>query len=195
MILEMENYMKNLVETMKKLGEAREHADAMNELAHKDALTGVRNKTAYDSEVHRIEWELVQDKNKRFAFAMIDLNYLKRINDTYGHEQGNIAIQKLCRIVCTIFEHSPVFRIGGDEFAVVLENEDYVHVDELVAEFNAKLDEMAQDASLEPWERISAAVGVAFYDPVTDSSVANVFKRADKAMYLRKKKMKATRSE
>ena len=126
---------------------------------------------------------------------MVDLNFLKRINDTYGHEQGNIAIKKLCHLVCAIFEHSPVFRIGGDEFAVVLEHNDYAKVSDLVDTFNAKLDEMAADTKLEPWERISAAIGVARYDPVTDSSVANVFKRADKAMYLRKKEMKAVRTE
>ena len=195
MILELENYMKSLVDTTKRLGEAQEKADAMTEMANKDALTGIRNKTAYDKEVRRVEWEMQSDPDKRFGIAMIDLNFLKRINDTYGHEQGNVAIKKLCHMVCTIFDHSPVFRIGGDEFVVVLEKEDYANVDALVAQFNAKIAEMAQDASLEPWERISAALGVAFYDPITDSSAANVFKRADKAMYLRKKEMKAVRTE
>ena len=195
MILELENYMKRLVETTRQLGEAQEHADAMNELANKDALTGIRNKTAYDKEIRRLEWEIQGNKQKQFGLAMVDLNFLKRINDTYGHEQGNIAIKKLCHLVCAIFEHSPVFRIGGDEFAVVLEHNDYAKVSDLVDTFNAKLDEMAADTKLEPWERISAAIGVARYDPVTDSSVANVFKRADKAMYLRKKEMKAVRTE
>lgn len=195
MILELENYMKRLVETTEKLGEAKEHADAMNELAHMDALTGIRNKTAYDKEIRRVEWEMERDRDKRFGVAMIDLNYLKRINDTFGHEQGNVAIKKLCHIVCVIFSHSPVFRIGGDEFVVVLENEDYKHVDELVDKFNKTLEEMAKDTALEPWEQLSAAIGVARYDPVTDTSVANVFKRADRAMYLRKKAMKAERME
>ena len=195
MILELENYMKSLVETTQKLGEVQEHADAMNELAHMDALTGIRNKTAYDKEIRRVEWELECDRSKRFGVAMIDLNYLKRINDTFGHEQGNVAIKKLCHIICTIFCHSPVFRIGGDEFVVVLENEDYKNVDALVSKFNGTLEKMARDTTLEPWEKLSAAIGVARYDPVTDTSVENVFKRADKAMYFRKKEMKAVRTE
>ncbi len=194
-MLELDNYMKSLVDTTKKLGEAAEKADAMAELVDKDALTGIRNKNAYDKEIRRVEWEMQSEEGKEFGIVMIDLNFLKRINDTYGHEQGNVAIKKLCHMVCTIFDHSPVFRIGGDEFVVVLENEDYKNVNELVAQFNAKLDEMAQDPTLEPWERISAALGLAHYDPVTDSSVANVFRRADKAMYLRKKEMKAVRIE
>ena len=195
MILELENYMKSLVETTKKLGEAQEKADAMSELANKDALTGIRNKTAYDKEIRRVEGDLQSDSNKKFGIAMVDLNFLKKINDTYGHEQGNIAIKKLCRLVCVIFAHSPVFRIGGDEFVVVLENNDYKNIDDLLAQFNGQLAEMAQDEALEPWERISAAIGVAFYDSAKDSSVESVFKRADKAMYLRKKEMKATRTE
>ncbi len=195
MILEMDNYIKNRVETMQKLGEAREKADTMSELATKDALTGIRNKRAYDREIRRVEWEMQAQEGKEFGIVMIDLNFLKRINDTYGHEQGNVAIKKLCHIICKVFEHSPVFRIGGDEFVVVLENEDYKNVKELVARFDATLNEMSQDTSLEPWERISAALGVAYYNPLTDNSVANVFKRADKAMYLRKKEMNAVRIE
>ena len=193
MILELENYMNSLVATSKELSETKQHANEMHELANKDALTGVRNKTAYDNEVRRVEWK-IQDGYKDFGIAMIDLNFLKRINDTYGHEQGNIAIKKLCHIVCTIFEHSPVFRIGGDEFVVILENDDYKNYANLVKEFNSTVEWLSADDSLEQWERISAAIGVAIYDPIKDSSVDNVFKRADKAMYARKKEMKAVRT-
>lgn len=193
MIHELEEYMRSLVETTKELGDTKKKAAAMNELAHKDSLTGLRNKTAYDNEVRRIEWALADGKTN-FGIAVIDLNYLKRINDTYGHEQGNIAIKRLSRIVCVIFAHSPVFRIGGDEFAVILKNDDLKNVDALVEKFNSALEEISQDDSLEPWERISAAIGIALYDPLRDNNLTNVFKRADKAMYTRKKEMKAVRT-
>ena len=192
MILELENYMNTLVSTAKELSEAKEHANAMNELAHKDALTGIGNKTAYDNEIRRLEWSL-SDENLKFGIAMIDLNFLKRINDTYGHENGNIAIKNLCKIVCKIFKNSEVFRIGGDEFVVILENDDYENATSLVKKFNNKLEKLAANKSLEPWESISASIGLAMYDPVIDHSVDNVFKRADKAMYARKKAMKAMR--
>ena len=192
MILELENYMTNLLKTAQELSTVRKHADTMNELATKDALTGIFNKTAYDSEVGRIEWEMA-DGDIEFGIAMIDLNFLKRINDTFGHEHGNIAIKKLCHIVCSIFEHSKVFRIGGDEFVVILENEDYKNVYLLVDMFKIKLENMKHDDTLEPWERVSASIGVALYDPIIDDSFANVFKRADKLMYKHKKEMKAMR--
>ncbi len=194
MVLELENYMKSLLDTTKELSETKRHANDMRMLANKDALTGIRNKTAYDNEVKQLEWS-IGDGFKDFGIAMIDLNFLKRINDTFGHEQGNVAIKKLCFIVCHVFEHSPVFRVGGDEFVVILRGSDLKNIDGLVDKFNSTLDDMAKDKSLAQWERVSAAIGVAFFDPARDDSVENVFKRADKNMYARKKEMKAIRSE
>ena len=78
-----------------------------------DALTGIRNKMAYDYEVEKLEKDLADGFNE-FGLAMVDLNFLKKSNDTYGHEKGNISIRRLCMLVCEVFEHSPVFRIGGN---------------------------------------------------------------------------------
>ncbi len=192
MILELENYMKSLVATTRELTETKQHADAMQEMAIKDALTGIRNKTAYDAEVKRLEWQL-EKGDTAFGLAMADLNFLKRINDNYGHEQGNIALKKCCNLICAVFTHSPVFRIGGDEFVIILEGHDYEQADELVSIFNAELGRIAKEPNLPYWERISVALGYAKYDKRRDGSVSNVFKRADKAMYERKKEMKAVR--
>lgn len=193
LILELDRYMRNLLSTRKELNNTKQLAEEMNELAKKDSLTGVRNKTAYDSEARRLEWGIADGKRK-FGIAMIDLNFLKRINDTYGHEQGDIAIKELCNIICHIFKHSPVFRIGGDEFVVVLEKEDYANIGHLVNRFNSQIEALSTDANLEPWKRISAAIGYAFYES-TDICVADVFRRADKNMYERKKEMKALRRD
>ncbi len=192
MIVELDEHMKNLVETTRELSKTKRQANEMQALANRDALTGIRNKTAYDNEIRRLEWRM-DDGLTEFGIAMIDLNFLKRINDTYGHEQGNAAIRKLCRLVCTVFEHSPVFRIGGDEFVIILENRDYNNIELLVQDFNDSLKEMAADINAEIWERISASLGYALYDPARDKSVSDVLKRADHAMYERKAEMKAIR--
>ena len=194
MIYELELYMRNLTKTKKDLQDSRQQAIELNELAMKDSLTGIRNKTGYDKEVQKLEWELADDLTE-FGVAMIDLNFLKRINDTYGHDKGNVAIITLCRIVCHIFEHSPVFRIGGDEFVVILKGHDLEHVDELIAEFNRQLKERQENTELEYWEQTSAAIGYAVYDKKIDSAYDNVFKRADAEMYKAKKAMKAVRED
>jgi GGDEF domain-containing protein len=54
---------------------------------------------------------------------MFDLNDLKHINDRYGHERGDEYIVNCCRLICQVFKHSPVFRIGGDEFVALLRGE------------------------------------------------------------------------
>lgn len=193
MISSISIYMKSLIEKNRLLTEAQDKIRTVNELANKDALTGIRNKTSYDEEVKKIEHQIVNEGFDKFGIAMVDLNYLKVINDNYGHEKGNISIRKICMIVCKNFAHSPVFRIGGDEFVIVLENEDYDNASFLVEKFRSTLEEIARDDFLEPWEKVSAAIGWTMFDPENDKGVQSVFKRADDLMYEDKKAMKATR--
>lgn len=192
MIYELESYMKNLVKTRQDLQDTKQRAAELGELAIKDSLTGIRNKTGYDKEIRKIEWEMASGL-KELGVAMIDLNFLKRINDTYGHDKGDVAIISLSRIVCHIFEHSPVFRIGGDEFVVILKGHDLEFIDDLVIEFKRQIKALQVDSNLEYWEKTSAAIGYAIYNPEIDSSYENIFKRADNEMYKNKKEMKAIR--
>ncbi len=191
LILELQNYMRKLLSTKNELKDTQILADQLNALANKDALTGVRNKTAYDKEVRRLEAQIAAGK-KEFGIVMVDLNFLKRTNDTYGHEKGNEAIKTLCHVICHVFKHSPVFRIGGDEFVAVLENDDYKNANELVMKFNATLDQMAGDKELKAWEKVQAAIAYAVFES-HDKCVEDVFRRADLKMYQRKKEMKGLR--
>ena len=85
------------------------------------------------------------------------------------------------------------FRIGGDEFAVILRGHDLEHVEEIRARMEEQMAEWAVDESLANWEKVSAAFGYAVYDPDRDANADAVFKHADKAMYARKVEMKAVR--
>lgn len=182
-----------LKESNKQLVETQQVATEMTELANKDGLTGVRNKVSYDAEVKKIDKNIKEKIPFRLGIAMIDLNYLKIINDEYGHRSGDAALIKLSNLICTIFAHSPVYRIGGDEFVVLLRNIDFDRADILIAEFNAKIEGLSKDEYLLPAERISAAIGYSIYNPETDNSVDDIFKRADQAMYQRKHEMKGER--
>ena len=184
-------HITRILDTTNKLISTREHAEEMDRAANIDALTKVRNKRAYDVEVERIDQEIAGGKTA-FGLAMIDLNYLKKINDTYGHDKGNEAIRTLCRTICGVFVHSPVYRIGGDEFVVVLENHDYEHLDELKVSFDQEMLKLGNEKT--PWEGVSAAAGYALFDPSRDKDVESVFERADKEMYEQKKRMKAIRT-
>ena len=183
-------HITKILNTTNELIETRQHAEEMDRAANIDALTKVRNKRAYDIEMTRLDQGIAEGKTK-FGIAMIDLNFLKTINDTYGHDKGDIAIQTLCQTICHIFVHSPVYRVGGDEFVVVLENHDLENLDELKAAFDREIEKFRDKK--EPWERVSAAAGYALYDPAVDKDAESVFKRADALMYEQKKRMKARR--
>lgn len=172
------------------LADSQIAVNKMAELANKDALTGVRNKTSYNNYVTGMEGKLRSGAINEFGVAMIDLNDLKHINDTWGHNAGDDAIILLSETICGVFVHSPVFRVGGDEFVVILRNHDYRHAKELIEEFEEKIAAISRDESLEPAKRISAPLGFAAFDPEKDHGVTGVFSRADEAMYARKREMK-----
>ena len=112
------------------------------------------------------------------------MNGLKTINDTLGHEKGDEFIVSASRIICEQFKHSPVFRIGGDEFAVVLENTDYQNREELESQFN----EIMESQQFE--EEVVVAMGMSEYIDGTDYTIHDVFDRADHKMYMRKRQLK-----
>ena len=162
----------------------------MTALANRDSLTGVGSKIAYSIEVEKLD-DKIKDKQKvAFGIAMIDLNYLKVTNDEFGHYAGDEALVKLANIICLTFKHSPVFRIGGDEFVVILTNNDYREAKKLIEEFKERIQDSAANAKLQEYERVSAAIGFAKYDASIDKCVEDVFKRADTQMYQCKRDMK-----
>ena len=160
---------------------------AMKNLAYVDSLTNVKNKLAYDDTVEYIN-EKIRNGTAEFAVIMCDLNYLKHINDNLGHMAGDEAIQKTASILCKAFPLSTVFRIGGDEFAVIPTGLDYSRIDEKLDALKTML-ESQRNISDNYLERISLAFGCAVFERGKDTTYQEVFERADKIMYEEKKKI------
>lgn len=169
----------------------RVYMERMNDLAYRDPLTGVKSKTAYDEEMRKVNNGL-QMGFDQFGILMLDINGLKQVNDQYGHEAGNSYIINCCRLICTTFKRSPVFRIGGDEFTVLLVGDDLKDIEELLQRFDERMREMGETTEV-PEEKVSIAAGLAVYDETCDHSYEDVFKRADEAMYKKKALMKRKR--
>lgn len=189
---DMREYVKHTIDAEVKVEDMKSKVSQMDMVAYQDALTHVKNKAWYDKIRERVEDDIKKGKAE-FAIVMLDLNRLKVINDNYGHERGNEYIFGACHEVCVIYSHSPVFRIGGDEFVVLLEKVDYKDRDALFAQLRENFEKTTQDESREPWERYSAASGMAIYDSKTDKSMDDVFKRADDLMYHDKQESKLGR--
>ncbi|MBQ7699160.1 MAG: GGDEF domain-containing protein [Clostridia bacterium] len=184
-------HIKKLLSANTQLSISKSVANRMTELATKDQLTGLRNNTAFELDMKTLNRQ-IQEGDTDFGIAMIDLNFLKFTNDNYGHESGNAALVSLSRVISEVFAHSPVFRIGGDEFSVILTNDDFANIKELEAEFNNRIAAAYGDETLDPPMRISAAIGYALFDPAQDSSSSDVLNRADKEMYEHKRAMKSS---
>ena len=147
----------------------------------KDALTGVGSKSAYERKINELNYAISQG-DVSFALVMVDMNNLKEINDKYGHRAGDQYIRGCCRMVCDAFKHSPVYRIGGDEFIVVLQGQDYKDRQSIAEHLRNEFDKKYSQTELDQWFRYSAAVGIA-ENASFDTSAAVVFKRAENDMY------------
>lgn len=185
-------YMRDLETSHRETEKAEKAAIEMAGLAHKDTMTGVKNKTAYNEYIEQLDKEIASPSNKvEFAVVVIDVNDLKGVNDTYGHQRGDEYVIGTCQLMSQVFKHSPMFRIGGDEFVAILRNHDYVHRDELLGNLTDQLREAEHDEDADPWHRYSASVGMARYHRAMDERYSDVFTEADHKMYDNKKAYKA----
>ena len=162
--------------------EYAKNLSAARDAVNIDTLTGVKNKHAYvDAESHLNS--MIEDGiPQKFAVVVFDINGLKEINDTKGHQAGDAYIREGCSIICGVFANSTVFRIGGDEFAVIAMESDYDSIDQLmdrIAKINKK-----NSASGD----VVIACGMSRFD--NDRKVSTVFERADNLMYKNKNKLK-----
>ena len=167
---------------------------ALENRAYRDTLTGLLNRTAYYDYNKELNRKL-ENGEADFSILMIDVNYLKRMNDVYGHEQGNLYLQGAANLMEKVFGNEHLYRIGGDEFVVILEGKAQNGVEERIRAFKEEIARLQADDSLQPWEKISAAVGIAKYEKGTHRETEEVLRKADEAMYADKLAMKAVRTD
>ncbi len=177
-----------LTQTFKQLVEqTKEHIQNLSQQVYTDPLTIVQNKAAYSTYINKLQHNLeTSGAQMEFAIGIFDCDNLKYINDVYGHDKGDIYIQSASQLIRRAFPQSPVFRIGGDEFAVILEKDALRDRDMLFEQFRKYRDEIGAAASDE-WEQANVTMGLAVYDPQIDPSVSDVSRRADQCMYENKR--------
>lgn len=169
----------------------RKYTSSMETLAYQDPMTKVKNVASYKLMTENLERQIASGVAE-FAVVMCDLNHLKKINDTHGHNAGDIAIKKACELICRSFPYSTVFRIGGDEFVALLQGVEY-ETRGLIIENFAKTLKGNEKNTRKGEPRVSLAYGMATFIPNEDKSYQDVFNRADAEMYRCKKKMHAER--
>ena len=166
------------------------HISDLNAQVYVDSLTHVKNKGAFTVAVDELQKEIDSASNPEFAIGAFDCDNLKSINDRFGHDKGDIYLKTASRAISDIFKHSPVFRFGGDEFFVILQNEDYQNLNELKEQFDKAADMINKNA-INPWDKVFISKGFASYNHVQDKNVDEVIQRADKFMYDNKRERKS----
>ena len=156
----------------------------INNLAFTDKLTGIKNSTAYLQEIAFLKNDMMQ-KKADFAVFVIDANGLKHINDNYGHELGNELIIKVTQMIAEVFGSEHLYRIGGDEFAVIL----YKTTESMCESYKNQFEENIMRQKGKLWA--AASIGYAIYNEKIDNTYESVFNRADEEMYDHKDQMKA----
>ena len=148
----------------------------LQEMAVRDALTGVWNKNAYYTKISELS------NQQAYAVAVFDMNGLKGINDSFGHECGDIAILDAVMALKTAFGKENLYRIGGDEFIAIVEDADktkmgncFLRLDEEIGQINQKEQKYQRELSL--------SKGFAVFDDSKDKEYTDTFRRADEKMY------------
>ena len=150
--------------------------------ASRDDLTHVGNLAAYNQYAEKLQLKMTEGPTE-YAILLADVDDLKKQNDSYGHDRGNQYLKNCCAVICDVFRHSPVFRIGGDEFVVVLTGEDFLNRRDLLKEARERFRQSWINEDISPWERLSVSIGIAEYRENEDKTVQQVLNRADHAMY------------
>ena len=147
----------------------------MEDLANTDGLTGLSNERFFNATLQKKE-----KAGEPFALFYLDLDSFKPVNDTYGHDVGDQLLKAVARRLRTCVRSTDyAFRIGGDEFAVIM-----VDVGRELSHTVSDKIELINDALSNPTDglpAVSLSVGVAFTD--RENPGESIFKDADQALY------------
>ena len=152
--------------------------------ARTDALTGLSNKFSYVEVEDKYNTKIKNKEISNFSVVVCDINNLKIINDTLGHSEGDKYILDAKNTITSVFKNSNVYRIGGDEFVIILEGDDYNNRNELLEKFKAINEQNKKN------NKVVVACGISDFDINKDYILQDVFNRADEAMYKNKELLK-----
>jgi diguanylate cyclase (GGDEF)-like protein len=139
--------------------------------ANLDVLTGVKNKAAYRSFSEHLSQQIAEGQSIEYAIVLCRVDNLAQVNAAQGRPAGDQLIQNVCAVVCDTFVHCPVFRVAGDQFAVIVRGDSLRKIKALSAE----MAEAFRSSGL------SVSHGVAKYDGT--ESAASVFARAERLCF------------
>lgn len=156
----------------------------LEESAQRDALTGVHNRSYFNSEFER-EFEASTKYGSPLAIAFIDVDHFKRVNDSYGHAAGDSALISLSRLISSQIRNSDIFaRYGGEEFVVLFPGTSMEAAWNVLTRIKETIASFVHTFSAESFN-LTISIGLAAYEDATMvyESPAEVLHAADRALY------------
>lgn len=162
----------------------------LEDMAIHDELTSLYNRRYYNEVIER-EIKRVKREEKSFALLSLDIDYFKRYNDSYGHPQGDVVLQKISSVLKEHFSRSSdyVFRMGGEEFAVIIsdtEQSKIISHAQLILEKIEALKIIHENSKVHEYVTVSAGLAIFGHDKIPNSEM--VYKYSDEALYTAKSK-------
>lgn len=182
---EKEESRKKLEELLEREIRNQKELDSTKSLVYYDSLTGAQSKHAYVQMEEEMDKLIAANLINKFAVVVFDINGLKNINDTLGHQAGDKYIKDCYNLITEIYNGCKIYRFGGDEFVVVLQDDKYDIKDELLMKFETRVDTNLLD------NKEVLSTGMSEFNLEVDNTYRAVFVRADKKMYERKKQLKS----
>lgn len=159
-----------------------EKSKIMEKLAYVDGLTGIENRMAFEEYIKNA----VENKVDKITIIQMDVNNLKKMNDIYGHIEGDNLLKKVADTIKEVFSQGQCFRYGGDEFILAIPSNDKISIEEAIKFFEKRENEINSKKELKI--PMSVACGYAILE--NNSTIFDTIKKADEEMYRSKKKMK-----
>lgn len=174
------------------LADLEQYNQELSGLSQTDELTGLYNRRGFLN-FGKQSLTIARRMSKEGNLFFVDLDDLKLINDTYGHQEGDLVIQQAAKTLTDTFRRMDIIaRLGGDEFAILAVNTTPGFLDTLRKRVEENLAVYNRDAG--KGYRISMSIGAVEFDPRAPVSLEELLGRADEVLYAEKKKRKETRS-
>ncbi|NJD06318.1 MAG: diguanylate cyclase [Methylococcaceae bacterium] len=177
-----EREMIELLGVIQDITDRKELERKLAQEAHTDALTGCANRR-YFLRLARQEWARVRRYGYQLSVLLLDLDHFKTLNDRYGHQVGDLALQKFVQVCQTsLREGDLIGRLGGEEFAVLLPEAGTDEALEAAERLRHAIDVTEVTVASQPPLRFTTSIGIATRQ-ADDTDVEELLSRADRAMY------------
>ncbi|MCW8917113.1 MAG: diguanylate cyclase, partial [Magnetovibrio sp.] len=174
-------YMENMKLLEKRTDELRIAMHAAEDMARTDALTGMNNRLAFFEQSDSIH-KMATRHNHIYAVILFDIDFFKKINDTYGHQIGDEALKALAKVVLrTVRETDVAGRIGGEEFAIILPETTHENASLLAARLRQNISEIVIQKS-NANVTFTASFGIACHSQ-KDDRFEDIMEWSDQALY------------